>query len=300
MKKGILLTTSLIFLSFGFLFLLISTRVLLVCLAVGGIASAYFIVSMFLARRPKGSATPSSFPAPLLVLMLAFPLILAAILIYWGMFSIITIVLLTGLTLVFFYNFLTLPLALLHKHAEGKQAEATAPYPSVSILVPAYNEEGYVGRCIESLLEAEYPEDRKEIIVVDDGSTDGTYREAKAYEDEGVKVVHKENGGKYSALNYGLIFASGEIIVTVDADSLIGRRSLKLMVGRFQEDPKIGAIAGNVKVVNRDSLLTKCQALEYIASINIVRRAFDLFGAVTVVPGVLGAFRRKVLEGGGF
>lgn len=180
-----------------------------------------------------------------------------------------------------------------------KKRQPTPPYPSITVIVPAYNEQGYVGRCVESLLEADYPKGKKEIVVVDDGSTDGTYREAEAYSEQGVKVVRKENGGKHSALNYGLLFATGEIIVTVDADSLVGRTSLARMVARLQENPEVQAVAGNVKVLNRESVVTRCQALEYIVSINIVRRAFDLFGSVTVVPGVLGAFRRQVLEAGG-
>jgi len=212
------------------------------------------------------------------------------------------VVLSTGMALVFFYMILMIPFAVIHKRLERRRAKriSTKPLPSLSIIVPAHNEEGYIGRCIDALLEADYPSDRKEIIVVDDGSTDGTLQEMKRYEKRGVKVFHKKHGGKYSALNYGLMFAKGDIVVTVDADSLIARRALKFMVERFQNDPEIGGVAGNVKVLNRGSFITGCQALEYIVNINIFRRALDLFGSVMVVPGSLGAYRKKSLERGGF
>lgn len=174
------------------------------------------------------------------------------------------------------------------------------PLPTVSVLIPAYNEEGYVNRTIESALETDYPEAKKEIIVIDDGSTDNTYYEAKQYESEGVKVLQKKNGGKYSALNYGLYFATGEIIFTVDADSLIARKAIKRLVSRFQQEKGVGGVAGSVKVLNRGTFLTNCQAMEYILGINIFRRALDFLGSVTVVPGCLGAFKKQVLERIGF
>jgi cellulose synthase/poly-beta-1,6-N-acetylglucosamine synthase-like glycosyltransferase len=139
----------------------------------------------------------------------------------------------------------------------------------------------------------------KEIIVIDDGSTDRTYQIALGYRNQGVKIVQRPNGGKAAALNYGLLFARGEIVVTVDADSLIGKNTLVELVKNFRY-PEVAAVAGNIKVINRKNLLTNCQALEYITSINIFRRALDVFGSVTVVPGALGAFRREVLSGGGF
>lgn len=163
--------------------------------------------------------------------------------------------------------------------------------------MPAYNEEKCIERTIESLLEVRYP--NKEIIVVDDGSTDKTYELAVRYVSKGVKVVRRSNGGKSAALNYGMLFARGEIIVTVDADSLIGRNAL-VEVAKWFQDPTITAVCGNVKVLNRTNFLTKCQALEYITDINVAKRAFSILGSTMVVPGVFGAFRRSVLEGTGF
>jgi cellulose synthase/poly-beta-1,6-N-acetylglucosamine synthase-like glycosyltransferase len=237
-------------------------------------------------------------PSPLSTVFLLLPFVFAGVVAFEGHeigASLALIIVAMGLTITFWSNFLTVPLALYHKNLEAYE-EPYPVYPLLSIITPAYNEEKVLARTIEALLEADYP--NKEIIVVDDGSTDGTLAVASRYEGAGVKVCHKENGGKWSALNYGLRFARGEIIVTVDADTIVGRRALKEIIKRFR-DPEVAAVCGNIKVLNRVNWLTKCQALEYIVSINIIRRAFDVFGAVTVVPGALGAFRKSVLEAGG-
>jgi len=115
------------------------------------------------------------------------------------------------------------------------------------------------------------------------------------YEDEGVKVLHKENGGKATALNYALTFSKGEIIAVLDADTLASRNSITEIVKIFENDKDIAAVAGNIKVRNKVNWITWCQALEYVAGIQIARRAFDLFGAITIVPGALGSFRRSIL-----
>lgn len=209
--------------------------------------------------------------------------------------SVLTIVLLTAMAFVVFYAVCIVPLALLNK-ARSSHPEATAPFPAVSVLVPAYNESGYVGPCIESILDSAYPSDRLEVVVVDDGSTDGTFAEAAGYRDRGVNVFTRENGGKHAALNYGLVCASHDIIVTVDADSVLDRDAISKVVGLFQHNPRVGAVAGTVRISNNRAVLTGSQALEYALSINTFRRAFDLFGAVPVVPGCLGTYRREALE----
>jgi cellulose synthase/poly-beta-1,6-N-acetylglucosamine synthase-like glycosyltransferase len=115
-----------------------------------------------------------------------------------------------------------------------------------------------------------------------------------------VKVIRRiKAGGKSGALNTGILIAHGEIIITCDADSLIARGALTKIVSRFQ-DPSVSAVAGNVKVLNRTNLVTKCQALEYIVNENIYRRVFDIFGVVPVVPGPLASFRKKTLKEIGF
>jgi cellulose synthase/poly-beta-1,6-N-acetylglucosamine synthase-like glycosyltransferase len=155
-----------------------------------------------------------------------------------------------------------------------------------------------ISRTLESLMNLKYT--NKEIIVIDDGSTDLTGVAASWYKQQGVKVLRKDNGGKASALNYGLLFARGEIVVTIDSDSMVARDSIDEIVA-LMENQNVVAVAGNIRVLNSKSVLTRIQELEYIMAINMIRRAFAIFGTVMVVPGAFGAFRKKdVVEVGGY
>jgi len=196
-------------------------------------------------------------------------------------------------------SYITVPLAILHRFNENKRFSAPLEeYPKLSIIIPAYNEEKVLGRTIENILEAYYP--NKEIIVIDDGSTDSTYQVAKKFLSHGVKVVQRVNGGKFAALNTGLVYATGEIVVSVDADTLITRTALVEMAKSFR-DPEVGGVAGTLKVLNQNKFLTKLQGLEYLTQIEVVRRAFDNFGTITVAPGAFSAFRRAaVTESGNY
>ncbi|HET7042402.1 MAG TPA: glycosyltransferase, partial [Gemmatimonadales bacterium] len=179
-----------------------------------------------------------------------------------------------------------------------------APHPSfqplVTVVVPAYNEEAVVVRTVESLLAQEYP--HLEIVVVDDGSPDRTTEVLRAAFDghPRVRLFRKPNGGKASALNFGVAQAEGEVIVGLDADTLFPPDTIGELVAPLA-DPAVGAVAGNAKVGNRINLVTRWQAIEYITSQNIDRRAFSLLNCITVVPGAVGAWRKSlVLEAGGF
>ena len=234
-------------------------------------------------------------PSPFAAIMIALPFVLASVAAYegfnlWGSPSRITI--LWGMTITFWSTLMFVPLAVYSKYKEDMVPDLVV-YPSLSVLVPAYNEEKMIERAIEGLLETDYPD--KEIVVIDDGSTDKTLEIANRYKSK-VKVLHKENGGKASALNYGITFAKGEIIVIVDADTIVGRNALKQLVKGFGKNEKVAAVAGNIKVRNRMNWLTWTQALEYAASIEIIRRAFDFFGSITIVPGALGAYRKSTLQ----
>ncbi len=298
MKKNVILIGISIIVSLILFAYLLDSAIILVCLSISGIAAVYFFLTFLISKRFDRSPK-RWYPAPFLIFSIFLPLVIGAVLYFYDFFSVILIVLLTSLTLVFFYNFLMVPLALASKYFEEKRDTELQTLPEISILVPAYNEENHIESCIEALLETDYPERKKQILVIDDGSTDKTLKKAKRFENKNLKVVHKKNGGKYSALNYGLMFAEGEIVFSVDADSIVSRRALKLMARRFRASSDIGAIAGNVRVLNKDSLLTRCQALEYLVGINIFRSALDIFGSVSVVPGCLGAFRKSLLQGGG-
>ncbi len=166
--------------------------------------------------------------------------------------------------------------------------------PAISIIVPAYNEEKNIKRTLDSVVDSDYP--AKEIIVVDDGSTDLTYSIASQYmhshKNCKITVMRKKNGGKVSAINYALRFAVGEIVIVIDADSIIQRNTLKETAKEFQR-PHVIAVAGKVKVLNPFNFLTKCTALELVLGANLLRPAFSLLGIVMVVPGALGGFNKK-------
>jgi poly-beta-1,6 N-acetyl-D-glucosamine synthase len=169
--------------------------------------------------------------------------------------------------------------------------------PPVTLVVPAYNEAPVIQAAIRSLLELDYPS--YEILVVDDGSTDDTY--ARAAELEGrhggvvVRVVSKANAGKANALNTGIAIARHPFVVCMDGDSRLDRDTLRAAMCHFA-DPKVGAVAGNVKVCNRNSLWTRLQALEYIEGLNMARRAQGFLRVVNIIPGPIGIFRRETLS----
>jgi len=175
--------------------------------------------------------------------------------------------------------------------------------PLVTVIVPAFNEEKVIEHTVRSVLASDYP--RLRTIVVDDGSSDGTaavVREKFSNEIAGGKVLllTKSNAGKAEALNYALKRTQDEIYVGIDADTAIAPNAISMLVPHFA-DPKVGAVAGNAKVGNRVNLWTRWQALEYITSQNFERRALNVFGAVSVVPGAIGAWRvAAVREAGGY
>jgi peptidoglycan-N-acetylglucosamine deacetylase len=176
--------------------------------------------------------------------------------------------------------------------------------PRVAVLIPAYNEEKVIERTVQSALDSDYPNLR--VIVIDDGSNDRTLelaREAFAREEaEGrVLILTKPNSGKAEALDFGLEHLQDEeIFVGIDADTIIAPDAISHLVPHFL-NPKVGAVAGNAKVGNRVNLWTRWQALEYITSQNFERRALNTLGAVSVVPGAIGAWRvSAVREAGAF
>ena len=186
----------------------------------------------------------------------------------------------------------------------GTSAEAESYLPRVAVLIPAYNEEKVIERTVRAALMAPYPNLR--VIVIDDGSSDKTLavvRGAFGREEARGKVLilTKPNSGKADALNFGLEhLRDEEIFVGIDADTLVAQDAISRLVPHFL-NPKVGAVAGNAKVGNRINFWTRWQALEYITSQNFERRALNTMGAVSVVPGAIGAWRvSAVRDAGGF
>jgi cellulose synthase/poly-beta-1,6-N-acetylglucosamine synthase-like glycosyltransferase/spore germination protein YaaH/peptidoglycan/xylan/chitin deacetylase (PgdA/CDA1 family) len=183
--------------------------------------------------------------------------------------------------------------------------EPRGRWPKAVVLIPAYNEEKVIQRTIAAALNSDYRNLR--VIVIDDGSSDNTLQVARsafpAEQASGrVLILTKSNSGKAEALNFGLqrIAEDEEIFVGIDADTVIAHDAVALLVRHFF-DPSVGAVAGNAKVGNRMNLWTRWQALEYITSQNFERRALNVLGAVSVVPGALGAWRTSaVRECGGY
>ena len=176
--------------------------------------------------------------------------------------------------------------------------------PLVSIIVPAYNEEVNAVSSLNNLLKQTYP--NFNIIFVDDGSKDETYtRVLEAFSGYNkMKIYTKPNGGKASALNYGIAHTDADYVVCIDADTKLYPNAVELLVSHFivpNANPLLAAVAGNVKVGNQVNLLTKWQAIEYVTSQNFDRMAYANINAVTVVPGAIGAFRKEFIEKiGGF
>ncbi len=177
-------------------------------------------------------------------------------------------------------------------------------YPFVSIIVPVYNEEKVVAESVRSLLELDYP--NYEIIIVNDGSTDNTKKVAETlvgyqkgrHNQIKVSLIDKPNGGKSRALNAGIRYSKAEFVLCMDGDSQLNEDSLKLAVRHFN-NPEIGAVAGNVKVMNRGKFFTDLQALEYIEGLNMARSAQSFIKLVNIIPGPIGLFRKKAIEESG-
>ncbi|WP_425145936.1 glycosyltransferase [Deinococcus sp.] len=169
----------------------------------------------------------------------------------------------------------------------------------LTVLVPAYNEAKVICQTVRSLLTQG---EGVRVLVIDDGSKDGTAEVARAEfgEHPRVEVYSVPNGGKASALGHGLRLANTDVVVVIDADTVLTPGALAYLAAHF-EDAGVAAVAGNAKVGNRVNLLTRWQALEYITAQNVERRALALLNCVSVVPGAIGAWRRSVLlEVGGF
>src|ERR1700685_1402581 len=192
----------------------------------------------------------------------------------------------------------------LRQRPYGSPSEVASYKPAVAVLIPAYNEEKVIERTVRAVLDSDYPS--LHVIVIDDGSTDNTLEVARqAFADEEasgrVLILTKPNSGKAEALNFGLEhLRDEEIFVGIDADTVIARNAISRLVPHFL-NPQVAAVAGNAKVGNRVNLWTRWQALEYITSQNFERRALNVLGAVSVVPGAIGAWRTSVVrEAGGY
>lgn len=181
-----------------------------------------------------------------------------------------------------------------HQTRVYRRRPVEEPYlPSVSVIVPAYNEEVGIERAVRSLAGSDYPD--LEVIVVDDGSTDRT---APIVEGLGLPQVHlirQDNAGKAMALNTGIRLSRGEVIVMVDGDTVFEPDTVRKLVQPLS-DPEVAAVSGNTKVGNRGGLLGRWQHIEYVTGFNLDRRMYEVLQSTPTVPGAVGAFRREAME----
>ncbi len=171
-----------------------------------------------------------------------------------------------------------------------------AEYPKVTIIVPCWNEEKTVYKTVHSLLGLNYPKDRIKIFLIDDGSTDGTLKAIlKFSEYPNVKIFHKENGGKYTALNLGLEHIQTDFLGCLDADSVADPESLVRIMSYFEKDPSIMAVAPSIIAINSKNVVQGAQRAEYNLSV-FMKKMLGFLGAIHVAPGPLTIFRKKVFD----
>lgn len=178
-------------------------------------------------------------------------------------------------------------------------APETAELPTVSVLIPAFNEGPMVENSIRSAALSDYPRDKLEIIVVDDGSRDDTFfhmRHLRREFPDLVRLVRfAGNRGKRAALYEGFKAARGEIVVTIDSDSEVEAQTVREMVAPFLADQQVGAVAGRVAVLNRDTFISRMLEVQYALAFDFGRAAQSAYRAVSCCPGALSAFRRTII-----
>ena len=219
---------------------------------------------------------------------------------YFGgqiIFGLFLVAIILGLSKILFLGTMAL---YQRRQVKRESFEKTLIFPLVDIIVPAYNEEINAVKTINNLLQTDYPNFR--IIFIDDGSLDNTFSliHSTFLGNPKVLVFSKPNGGKASALNFGIGKSEAEYVVCIDADTQLKKDAVRLLM-RYFSNIEVGAVAGNVKVGNENTILTKWQSIEYITSQNFDRMAFDSMNCISVVPGAIGAFRKEAInKAGGF
>jgi len=171
--------------------------------------------------------------------------------------------------------------------------------PNLTVIIPAYNEGAMVEHSLYSVVGADYPREKLEIICIDDGSTDDTWeyiaKAARRFPDTIKTIRFPANRGKKEGLYAGFRQGRGEVFITVDSDSVIERQALRHLIAPLQHDPAIGAVAGNVRVYNRhSSLMGKMQWVRYV-NLDFLRAAQSVYKTVTCTPGSLAAYRREAI-----
>jgi len=212
-----------------------------------------------------------------------------ALLLFFGFYPVFSAVVWVTTSIIYFFR--------KERIGEEKEKELYAlpdPPPMVSVLIPAYCEEKGIGATLDAALRIDYP--RFEVVVVDDGSTDGTVARVMPYVERGeVRLVRKTvNEGKAMALNDALPCLAGEIVLALDADAVVDFGILRAIVPHFNS-ARVAAVTGNPRVANRRTLLSKIQLIEFTSIVGLLRRAQRVWGRIQTVSGVVVAFRKGAL-----
>jgi cellulose synthase/poly-beta-1,6-N-acetylglucosamine synthase-like glycosyltransferase/peptidoglycan/xylan/chitin deacetylase (PgdA/CDA1 family) len=209
-----------------------------------------------------------------------------------GMASVGTVALAIVLVLALARQVIQVSAAMIHVRRNRREPRRSRYLGPVTAIVPAYNESANIAATVQSLVTSDYP--NIDVIVVDDGSTDGTARIVQRMGLPQVRVIRQDNAGKPDALNRGIAAARTELLVLVDGDTVFARDAIGRLIQPLA-DPDVGAVSGNAKVANRQGLLGRWQHLEYVMGFNLDRRMFEGGQCMPTVPGAIGAFRRELL-----
>lgn len=181
---------------------------------------------------------------------------------------------------------------------EKEKKKRIKEWPSVNILIPAYNESKVIKQCLDAALKIDYPKEKLEVIVINDGSTDNTAEIVKTYIKRGIKLINKKNGGKATALNLGIKNSKSMYVACMDADSIIQSDTLKKMILSF-DDEEVASTTSAMKVYKPKTLLQGIQSVEYILAI-LLRKLMGEINTISAIPGPFGIYRRDVLDKVGY
>ncbi len=194
-------------------------------------------------------------------------------------------------------------LVLLEKGVKPQLPKKLTTFPFVSICIPAYNEEKNIAETIDSVLNLDYPREKMEIIVVNDGSSDGTKQAVESMinkiKDKNIMLLNQKNKGKGAAMNYALKKANGEFFISLDADSIVAKKALKVLLPHFS-NKNIAAVLPMIMIQHKSTIMRKIQHCEYLINF-FYKRLMSHLNCIHVTPGPFSIYRRKMLVGlGGF
>ncbi|MCH7411222.1 glycosyltransferase family 2 protein [Belliella sp. DSM 111904] len=172
--------------------------------------------------------------------------------------------------------------------------------PNCTVIVPAYNEGEMVYRTLKSLANSNFPDKKLQVIALDDGSKDDTWKwmkKAKSELGNNLTILQQpQNMGKRAALHRGFLMGTGEVFITVDSDSLVNRNTLRNLASPFVNNGKVGAVAGNVMVLNKDKgIIPKMLQVSFAFSFEFIRSAQSTLGSVLCTPGALAAYKKEAV-----